>query len=112
MPLHVVNGAILQCTCGAAPSQLVVLPTHREQIEHQYAANIMDCAPMVNIMPFGACAVTEAACVPATVPTWLPGAQTVTLDYQLALDDTCTLICAVGGVVSVAYAGQSTKTIP
>lgn len=26
MPMHVVNGALLRCSCGAAPSALVVLP--------------------------------------------------------------------------------------
>ena len=46
----------LQCTFGAAPSNLVVLPTNREQVANQFAANIMDHVPMVNIMPFGVCA--------------------------------------------------------
>ena len=53
MSMQVVNGAQLQCSFGAAPSTLVVLPINREKVANQFAANIMDHVPMVNIMPFG-----------------------------------------------------------
>jgi hypothetical protein len=112
MPMHVVNGALLRCSCGAAPSSLVVLPVHREQIEDQFAANIMDHVPMVNIMPFGACIILEGPCVPATLASWTPGSPSVMLDDQPALDDISILECMVGGVIMVSYPGQTTTQIP
>jgi hypothetical protein len=113
MPMHVVNGALLICTEGAAPSALVVLPVHHQQIEDQFAANIMDHMPLVNIMPFGVCATLHGPCVPATTPEpWAPGSPSVMLDKQPALDDISTLECMVGGTITVRDPGQTTVEIP
>ena len=129
MPLHVCNGALLQCSFGAAPSTLVVLPTNRLLTSSQPAANIMDHQPMVNIMPFGACsslanpsvaAATAAAqgvltpmpCIPVTLSPWVPGSPTVLLASFPALNDTCTLMCNWAGVIRVAFPGQVTEQIP
>jgi hypothetical protein len=112
MPLHVVNGAILKCSSGSMTSNLVVLTVHREQIEYQPAANISDHVPTVNICPFGACAQLSGPCVPATPNPWSPGAPTVTLDYQKALDSTSKLICTNGGEITIVYAGEKSDTIP
>ena len=129
MPMQVVNGAQLMCSFGAAPSSLVVLPTNRVQVENQFAANIMDHIPMVNIMPFGLCmsianpqvaAATAAAlgvltpqpCIPATASPWTPGALTVLLGNQPALDNVSICMCNWLGVVSVANPGQTSTMIP
>jgi len=113
MPLHVVNCAVLKCTSGSVTSLLGVLPVHREQIEYQNAANISDHVPIVNIRPFGVCAnLSGGPCVPATPNPWAPGAPTVTLDYQLALDSTSKLVCTVGGVITIVDPGEHTDTIP
>jgi hypothetical protein len=112
MPMHVVNGAILECTCGSTPSNLVVLPVHREQIEDQFAANIMDHAPLVNIGPFGVCATLQGPCVPATPAPWTPGSPSVLLDGEPALDQPSVLLCTIGGTITVVYPGQSTVQIP
>jgi len=112
MPLHVVNGATLKCTSGSLTSILVITPVHREQIEYQPAANITDNADMVNIFPFGVCAALEGPCVPNTPAPWTPGAPTVTLDNQLALDSISTLACTNGGVISIVSPGETTDTIP
>ena len=55
MPKQVVNGAMLQCSFGMAPSSLVVLPTKMANVGGIPAANIMDYVPIVNILPFGMC---------------------------------------------------------
>ena len=57
MALVVVATAQLQCTFGAAPSQLAVPPTGANimQAGGQVIATIMDFKPMVNIAPFGMC---------------------------------------------------------
>ena len=57
MPFHVCNGATLKCAMAVPPgiSTFVVLPIHRMQTSYQWAANINDHVPMVNVMPFGMC---------------------------------------------------------
>jgi hypothetical protein len=129
MPLHVCNGALLQCSFGAAPSTFVVLPINRVLTSNQPAANIMDHIPMVNVMPFGVCsspanptvaAATAAAlgvltpmpCIPNTPAPWVPGSPTVPLAFQPSLNDTSKLMCMWGGVISVQFAGQATHMIP
>lgn len=112
MPLQVVNGAQLVCTFGSVPSLLTVLPIHREICENQFAANILDHVPVVNIKPFGTCTGLLGPCVPATATPWTPGAVTVLLDNQPALDNVSVCVCTVGGIVSVMNPGQTRKQIP
>jgi hypothetical protein len=129
MPLQVCNGAMLQCSFGAAPSTFVVLPINRVLTSNQPAANIMDHIPMVNVMPFGVCmslanpavasataaamgVLTPMPCVPNTPAPWVPGAPTVLLANQPALDNTSKLMCVWAGVIQVAFPGQTTHFIP
>ena len=55
MAMQVCMGAMLKCSFGNAPSSLSVLPTNQVYTPLMPAANIMDYAPLVNIMPFGMC---------------------------------------------------------
>lgn len=129
MPIQVVNTAQLMCSMGATPSALVVLPLNRVMSGNQPAANIMDHKPMLNIMPFGVCrspanptvaAATSAAlgvltpmpCIPATSSPWVPGAPTVLVGNQPAVDNTCKLMCNWAGVIQVVSPGQTTHMIP
>ncbi|MGE0745660.1 MAG: DUF4280 domain-containing protein [Rhodospirillales bacterium] len=129
MPFHVCMGATLQCSFGAAPSKLAVLPQHRELTENMNAANIMDHAPNVNIMPFGLCAaptnpqvaaattaalgvLTPQPCVPATAAPWVPGSPTVILDQMPALNNTSQLLCTWLGVITVVDPGEHSVMIP
>lgn len=129
MPMHVCSGATLMCSFGVAPSQLMVLPTNQMMTGNMPAANIMDHVPMLNIMPFGMCtslanptvaSATSAAmgvltpmpCIPATSSPWVPGAPTVMLGNQPALDDTSKLMCNWAGVIQVTVPGQFTEQIP
>ncbi len=128
MPQQVCMGATLQCSFGAAPSTLVVLPANRV-LTQTPDANIMDNKPLVNIMPFGMCsspsnpaviAATAAAlgvltpmpCVPVIPAPWIPGAPTVLIANMPALDNTCKLMCAWAGVIQITNAGQATVEIP
>lgn len=128
MPIQVVNGAILMCPFGVAPSTFVVTPENRVLSGNQPAANIMDFVPMKNIMPFGMCTtpsnptvatataaasgvLTPMPCIPVTTP-WKPGAATVLLGFMPALDNACTCQCMWGGVISVTSPGQVTEMIP
>ena len=129
MPLQVVNGAMLQCSFGMAPSSLVVLPVHKDMTGGVPAANIMDYVPMTNIMPFGMCqsianptvaAATAAAlgvltpmpCIPATSAPWTPGSPTVLIDGQPALNSTSMCMCNWAGVIQITNPGQTTTQIP
>jgi hypothetical protein len=129
MPQQVCMGASLQCSFGAAPSSLVVLPKNMVMTSNQPAANIMDHIPMMNIMPFGTCmsvanpmvaAATSAAmgvltpmpCIPMTMAPWVPGAPTVLLANFPALDNTSKLMCNWAGVIQVVMPGQMTHQIP
>jgi len=131
MVSHVVNGAVIQCSCAVPPgtATLIVAPLHRTLSSQQPAANIMDHKPIANIPPFGMCAsptspgviaATSAAagtftpipCVPKTASPWTPGAVTVILNQAPVLDDVSVCPCLDGGVVSIVYAGQATEQVP
>lgn len=130
MPQQVVNGATLACSFGLGPSTLVITPENRVGNEAGIAAaNIMDCIPMKNIMPFGMCTspanpvviaataaklgvFTPAACLPATLQPWTPGSPTVLVAKQPALHNGCTLMCQWGGVITVTNPGQVTVLVP
>jgi hypothetical protein len=128
--LQVCAGATLQCSFGAAPSVLNVLPTNRTMVGGVPAATLVDSIPIVNITPFAMCqstanptviAATAAArgvftpmpCGPVTPAPWIPGgAPTVLMGVAPALDAQGTLICAWGGVIKVAQPGQVTTFVP
>ena len=123
MPKQVVNGAMMQCSFGAAPSSLIVLPANRVMVNYMPAANIMDYIPMVNIMPFGMCtapsnpAVIAALgvpvpCMPVIPAPWTPGSPAVLIGYMPALNDTSQCMCAWGGAISITFPGQMTTDIP
>ena len=129
MGMHVCMGAMLQCSFGAAPSSLMVLPVNRVVTSNMPAANIMDHKPLVNILPFGTCSsmanpvvaaataakfgvMTPMPCVPATPAPWLPGAPTVLMGNMPSLQDSSKLMCTWGGVIQVIVPGQFTEMIP
>ena len=128
MALQVCMGATLQCSFGAAPSTLAVLPANKT-LTQTPDANIMDNKPMVNIMPFGMCispanpvvaAATAAAlgvltpmpCIPATTTPWVPGSPTVLIGGMPALNNTSQCMCMWTGVVTVVQPGQMQEQIP
>jgi len=130
MPMQVCMGAQMMCTFGMAPSNLVVLPPPKFAMTSQMPdANIMDCVPLVNIMPFGMCmspanpvvaAATAAAlgvltpmpCIPNTPSPWAPGAATVMLGNSPTLDNISTLTCVWGGVITFVTPGEMTVEVP
>ncbi|WP_338846584.1 DUF4280 domain-containing protein [Massilia sp. W12] len=129
MPSQVSATATLQCTFGAAPSTLMVLPKNRVLAEGPPAANIMDHIPMLNILPFGMCqspanpmvaAATAAAmgvltpmpCIPATSSPWIPGAPTVLLGGMPTLDNVSKCMCNWGGVISINMPATTKTMVP
>ena len=119
----------MMCSFGMAPSALVVLPVNRVMTSSVPDANIMDCIPMVNIMPFGMCmspanpmvaAATAAAlgvltpmpCIPNTPGPWTPGAVNVQLGGVPTLDNVSMLQCIWGGVIQFVTPGEMTVNVP
>jgi len=129
MGFWIVSGAMTQCTFGAAPGTLNVLPINKAMVGGPPAANIMDNKPMVNVAPFGVCmslanptvaAATAAAlgvltpmpCIPNTTAPWVVGAPTLLIGNMPALNDSSMLMCLGGGVIKVLVPGQFTTMIP
>jgi hypothetical protein len=96
---------------------------------NQVAGVINDNIPMVNIPPFAMCnslanptvasataaalgVLTPMPCIPVFPAPWVPGAPTVLIQNIPALDNTCKLMCAYGGVVTIGFPGQVTHMIP
>jgi hypothetical protein len=123
MAQQVVNGAMLTCSFGVAPSSIVVTPENLVNAGGQPAATAMDHVPFKNIMPFGMCtAPTNPAvlaaqgapvpCTPVTAAPWVPGCLTVMLSKKPALNSSSTLMCSFAGVITVQMPGQFTVNIP
>jgi len=125
----VVNGALLQCSFGAAPSSMVVTPKNVTNAGGVPAANILDNIPNTNILPFGVCtslanpavaAATAAAfgvltpqpCIPVTPAPWAPGSPTVMIKNMPALNNSSKLMCTWAGIISINLAGQFTVNVP
>ena len=123
MGQQVCMGAQMQCSFGAAPSSLIVLPINREAINNMPIANIMDHIPMVNILPFGMCssianpdvaAATTAAlgvltpmpCIPVVPAPWTPGNPKVLIAKFPIINNTSKCFCAFAGVISFTNHGQ------
>lgn len=124
----VCGGANLQCSFGAAPSVLMVLPVNRV-LTTMPAATIMDYVPMVNILPFGMCSsmanptvaaataaklgvFTPMPCVPVTTAPWIPGSPKVLIGNMPALNNSSKLLCAWGGVIQIISPGQFKTQVP
>jgi hypothetical protein len=50
---------------------------------------------------------TPMPCIPATVTPWAPGSPTVTIANMPALNNSCTLNCMWGGVITIEDPGQN-----
>lgn len=113
----------MSCSMGLAPSVFNALPKI-VMAASKPAGNIQDFVPIMNIAPFGMCqspsnpvvaAATAAAagvltpmpCVPATTSPWSPGSANVQVVGSPALNQTSTLHCLWGGVISVTDPGQT-----
>jgi len=129
MSQQAVMGAQLACTFGTSPSALTVLPVAGVQCAKVPAATIQDFVPFVNIAPFGMCmspanplvaaataaklgVFTPQPCIPLTTAPWIPGAPTVNLAHQPALNNPSTCMCQWGGVITITSSGQATTSIP
>ncbi len=119
---------MLTCSFGMAPSVLNVLPTAKV-ISNMPLATIMDNIPMTNIMPFAMCqslanptvasataaamgVLTPMPCIPVIPGPWVPGSPTVLIGGKPALNNTCKLMCAYGGVIQITNPATTNIQVP
>ncbi|MCF0245099.1 MAG: DUF4280 domain-containing protein [Bacteroidaceae bacterium] len=125
MGTFVTMGAMLKCSFGMAPGTLMVLDPTRPRVGNMFAANIMDFAPMSNILPFGMCqsmsnptvasataaacgVLTPMPCIPVIAAPWAPGSPMVKVSHLPALINNCKCFCAWGGCIEVTNPGHTT----
>jgi hypothetical protein len=128
MGLGMCGTALLMCPMGVAPTPFTVLPACMAMGTSGFFGSIADCAPFLNVAPFGVCismanpvtaALTAAAfgiltpgpCIPTPAGTWLPMKPTVLLKPGPILNSDTMLICAYGGVIRPTLPGQFTVLI-
>ncbi|MBQ0930392.1 DUF4280 domain-containing protein [Ideonella sp. 4Y16] len=128
MPQQVTTSAMMTCPFGLAPSTFNATP-RMVMSSNLVCGVITDNVPFMNIPPFGMCtslsnptvaSATSAAlgvltpmpCVPVFPAPWTPGVPTVLLGNIPAIDNTCTLNCMWGGVITFSTPGQFTHDIP
>lgn len=128
MGFAVFGGASLQCSFGAAPSVMTVLPTACV-MSTMPMASVMDFIPLVNVLPFGMCqcpanpmvasataaaleVLTPMPCVPVTTTAWTPGCSSVTVGGNLALNNSSKLNCMYGGVIQIVNPATTNIMVP
>ena len=111
----VVAGAMLSCNCSQTqtPAPLKVTIPKSTKVDGKSVATAVDMMPLMNIGPFGVCskltAMASGTPTPCMPPSFLPWNQTskqFTVDGQATLINDSTIMCALGGKVSV----QSNRT--
>ena len=120
---YVVDGATLVCNMSHTSSRLIVLPTRSILLRRKFKANIGDCIPMVNVMPFGLCrSLTNPAVASATAAAngrltprpctprcriWIGGKTDVLIEGMPALLSGDKAVCPLGaGTIEVRQSGQ------
>ncbi len=108
MPKVVCQGAMCSCPLGSAPSTLSVTGQQIAKIGGMLIATIQDCAPGMNLPPFGTCQILTASamgvptpCAMAPVGTWMPGSIVQKINNIPVLTDASKLTCGIGGVISI-----------
>jgi hypothetical protein len=122
--------AQIQCSFGAAPAVLSVIPAGPPVMaNNMIAATIMSNIPVANIPPFGMCnsmsnpmvaaataaalgAMTPMPCIPVTVAPWAPGSPTVLIGGMPALNNSSKLNCMWGGIIQILMPGSTTVMVP
>jgi hypothetical protein len=121
VPVPAVNmGALVMCSFGVAPAELIVEPVAMVMIEDKPAATIESMTP-ANIPTVGMClslanpevatataaalgVLTPMPCVPALTP-WIPMSPLTLIGDVPVLVSGSTCICAFAGVVEILFPG-------
>ena len=99
---YVYNGVLLRCDKGVIPTPFTVLP-RPSLIRGQFQAHELDLVPLLNIKPFGVCAITHGPCVPAPL-MWTDvhqGSLRIGPASARPLLESSVCRCGVGGSISI-----------
>jgi hypothetical protein len=98
-----VNGATLQCSLGSTPSTLSV-PSSQAKAQSQNIGVVTDKI----IGTFGTCPnLGPGPCAPSITGNWSPGCTKNKLSGTACIKKTDTLMCSVGGTITITNAGQT-----
>lgn len=99
---YVTDGALLRCDKGVLITPLTVLP-RPSRVNGRFQANTLDCVPVVNIKPFGVCAITQGPCLPPML-FWTgahPGGRTIGPGPAAPLLESSVCQCGLGGRIGI-----------
>jgi len=105
MSEYATKGAILICTCGAAPSKLQVTSNNLLSVQGNIVATTSDKTPNTNILPFGVCSLTQKPCKPSPI-AWTGFLTSVEIPGGNPLLKTSMIQCALGGGIQFQNSGQ------
>lgn len=124
--LQVVDGALLNCSFGTAPTVLKVTSNPFVKIGGRLVATILDMNGMTNIPSFVGClspenpmfvaAVVTAGlaappCMPSILAPWAMPSVINTINGIPVLLQTATCFCKMAGVIMVSNPGQLTTLV-
>ncbi len=113
MGIPVVTGGQAMCTFGAGIFNLI--STRTVLFENKPVLTIMDKTPLVNVVPSGvicsAIPITPKPCSPIFAAPWTVGTLKSRVNNFAIVDNTCKLICSLGGVLSVINPGATKVTV-
>lgn len=94
-------GTVLKCNCGSAPTPLIVTSQCMFSMKGNFTATEKDCAPNVNIMPFGNCKnlPLNPPCPLAITGKWDAVSKVFTINDGAVLLDSSVMKCTLGGEI-------------
>lgn len=103
---YVTHLAQLHCTQGSIFGTLNVVQRTSPSISGRPSANVRDTIPLVNLTPFGICAVTQKPCAMPSLRGWENPSPGASMGGARALLDCSTNQCAQGGAITIVQCGQ------
>lgn len=104
----VVHGANLSCSIGSVPSTLTITDAARKSKLESKAVGIVSDSGLPNIGTFGTCPnLGPGPCAPVVPGNWTPGCLKNKLGNTAVIKKSDTLVCTVGGTISITNAQQT-----
>jgi hypothetical protein len=106
MAEYLKNNAILQCSCGSIPALLIVTSNSKIKNKNGLFATNNDNMGGINVVSFGACALTLVCVIAGVKMNWIGTVPRVKIMGYKPLLDSSKLICPKGGIISCLTSGQ------
>lgn len=123
MPKCVCHGAKVECSFGAGPKSLTVLPLNMVTTGYfKGIANVNDFIPFLNVPAFGQCksplnpmnwkmagpvpVFVPSSCIPIPIKPWAPAAKKVKIKGKAAITEKSKTMCVWMGNIAIKDNGQ------